>query len=727
MKNSVTTDSRISKILHSLFVVCKQLSLHHEDNAIVTGSTDLLMQGLKDHWAAGETVQISVAKHNFMVAGNPLDPKNRLFTKFAYRIFQHGISSFSITPELSIPALYSFLRMIMSKPADTWDQGGACKGIEQRDIIGIHVTEMSKRDFQLLENSKDNRPLEHIQSSKEFWERFARSLFNSLNGDDPTHFDPDNASPAELAEKITELFGGNQSGSVREKQNLLEQKLTRSILAAQGQKNKTERMTTYLKLANFINHIGNDFREEIIGSICNVHMLKENAENFFSGFSDNALLDAFKQSTEDKNDVSPIIMSLITKLAGEKQLVPEKKLALLQEQQQERIKNAKEILRSDDFEKYVPKRYQKTLLQVLSQQQLPKALDDHLLRLKKHLESAQLEEQMARLSIYLLNSQPDQAYLPALQKQIIRSMEFSLGTADYAGLLNLCRDCLNNKPKDEISAFTTQIPETFYQQVLRDVARLGKEYHSSISEMIDLFGSGFIQPLLTIITTEQNRAARLLFLNKLRHIGKEENVSDRVVQSLNDKRWYVVRNMLLLLGQLGAKNKLSQIRSYLNHDHHRVRQEALKTCLLLKDTSALTQLYQNLISKDHQEVLHAISMSGFVEAPELTNKLLEMLTREQLFKFDFEVKKALVLSLAKQQDKQALPLFAKKLKAKRLFQAKDYQKFKLEIIRSLQNYSAEQAAPLLKQQINNGTGTAALQAKQIMNKLQEGAKSEPDS
>lgn len=720
MKSSPALNSRVSEILHSLFVVCKQLSLHHEENAIVKGSTDKLMQGLGAYWRAGESLQISVAKHNFLVSGYPLDPKNRLFTKFAYRIFQHGISSLAITPELSTPALYSFLRLIMSKPATTWDLGGICKCLEQRGITGIQVTEMSKSDFQLLENAEDHQALEHIQSSKEFWDRFARSLFNSLIRDDPASFDPDRASPTELAEKITELLGQEQSESERNQQSILTQELNRSILAAQGQKKKTERVATYLKLADFINHLGQGLRENTIGGLCNLHLLKDNAENFFNSFSDDALLEAFKQVTLNKTETSPIVMSLIAKLAGEKQLVPEEDLSLLQAEREERVKKSKELLRSDDFKKYVPKRYQKTLLQVLSSQQLPKALDDHLLRLKRHLESAQLEEQIAKLSIHLLNSQPDQAYLPALQKQIVKSMEFYLGTADYAGLLNLCRSCLQNKPQNEFADFVSLIPNRFYQQVLRDAARLGKEYHASISEMISLLSPGFIQPLLEVIADEQNRAARLLFLNCLQQIGKEEDVSTLVVQSLKDKRWYVVRNMLLLLGQLDAKDKLPQIRSYLNHDHHRIRQEALKACLRLKDASALTQLHQSLISKDRQEVLHAISMSGLIKAPELTNKLLEMLSKESLFKFDFEVKKALVTNLAKQQDMQALTIFAQKLKARRIFQAKDYQKLKLEIIKALLNYSADQAVPLLKQQLHNGTGTAVLLAKQVMHKIQDG-------
>ncbi len=715
MKNSTSPGMDFTELLQEFFIVSKHLSLYSEENAIIKDTTNRLMRKLEGHLRAGNTIHVGVAKYNFIVHGNPLDPKNRLFSKSSYRMFQHGISSFSITPELTVPELYSFLRLLQNKPADTWDQGGICKCLEQLKVTGIQVTEMSKSDFSLLETSEFSPELNHIQSSKEFWGRFARTLFYTLSGENPTDFNPDNASPSELAEKINKLLAQDKWGS-HAKQDSIIQGLSRSILATQGNKVSME---IYLKLADFVNHLSDDFRENIIGGICNLQILKENAENFFNGFSDDALLNAFKQVTQQESKVSPVIMSLITKLAGEKKLVSDQEIALLHDKQAERLEKAKELLRSDEFDKYVPQQYQKTLRQILSTQQLPKSINNHLQKMKKQLESVQLEEQIAKLSLHLLNSDPDPAYLPALQKQVIESMRFYLEMADYQALLNLYRSCFEGKSSDEITDFVALIPETFYQQILTDASRLGKEFHSLISEVIILVDTGFIVPLFENITTEKDRASRFLFLNCLKQIGQHTDVSKTAVSYLNDERWYVIRNMLLLLGQLGSKDDLPQIKKFLKHSHPRVRMEALKTCLLLKDNQSLAQLYRGLFAKDRQEVLHTISISGFIDVPEVSKRLVAMLENEQVFNFDFDIQKALVSSLAKRQNKQALAIFSKKLNSSRIFHHRARHKLKLEIIAALQYYPADLVIPLLKQQADKGAGTVALQAKQIINKFLE--------
>ncbi len=139
-----------------------------------------------------------------------------------------------------------------------------------------------------------------------------------------------------------------------------------------------------------------------------------------------------------------------------------------------------------------------------------------------------------------------------------------------------------------------------------------------------------------------------------------------------------------------------------------------------KDKGSLSQLSYSLSSADRQEVLHAISMCSLVNTPELINKMLTMLAREKLFTFDFDIKKALVHSLAKQKQNQALPVFAKKLKTRKILHARRYQQLKLEIIRALMNYPADQVLPILKQQIDTGSGSTTVQAKQVLNKLLEG-------
>ncbi len=123
---------------------------------------------------------------------------------------------------------------------------------------------------------------------------------------------------------------------------------------------------------------------------------------------------------------------------------------------------------------------------------------------------------MAKLSLHILQTNPDQEYLPALHKQMAMALEYYLGATDYAGLLYLCRSFCKNSSQTELNGFIKLLPATFYSQVLKDVSRLGKEHHSSIDEIITLLGPGFIRPLLELMAIEQNRAARLLFLKTLK-------------------------------------------------------------------------------------------------------------------------------------------------------------------------------------------------------------------
>ena len=718
MPSTVSSSSAVSEILHSLFVLCKHLSLYHEKNTLVTTATDKLMKQLKACFHKDESIQVSVAKYSFLLNGEPLDPQNRLFANFAFRMFQHGIAAFSLTPELTVAELYAFLNLIMGKASSTWDQGGIGACMKQREVESIKVTEFSKDDFKLLKNTEDQQPLEQIQSSQEFWRRFARTLLSAVSGEDLADDEAEDYTPFELADKITQLLGGMESAEKNRKTAVVSQVMNQSVIAAQGQKLRSEQAATYLQLASFISHLGQDLRADVMAGVCNLQMLKNSAEMFFGGLSDVAILEAFKQVSAQRNYTSPVIMSLISKLADSRQVITAEDLALFEKVKEDRTQKARELLRADEFEKYVPERYRKTLLQMLSSQQTPQALSSHLQKLKTDLEDIRLEQQIANVSLYILEHSADQAYLPALHKQLAAAIDFFLASADYRRLIALCRRCFEGKIGEEIATLANLLPDSFYSQVLKDAARLGKNYHPLVNELIDLFGPAFAPYLLDEVNIETDRAARLLFLNNLRKIGPSvENISGLISSYLSDQRWYVIRNMLLLLGSLGSKEDLPKIRPFLEHNHQRVRQEAVKTCLLLKDISSLKQLGKSLASADREEVLHAVSLMGLVHIPELVDDLLSLLGEEKLLKFDFEVKKAAVQSLGKQREKRALEVFSRILKSRKLLHARNYNQLKLEIVKALQYYPADQAMPLLKQQASEGTGMAALQAKQIIQKL----------
>ncbi len=718
MNNNHSSRAQVAEVLHNLFVLSKHLSLHDEKNAIVRDATDKLVKQLTECFHQEIIIQVSVAKYSFLFEGEPLSPQNKLFTDFAFGMFQHGIATFNLTPDLTVNELYAFLRLLMEKPSETWDQGGIRACLEQLKITGVQVTEMSREDFNLLEGHKDSLLFEHTQSANEFWQQFARALLSVFAEDIEEEIDSDSISSAELAEKISALLKLGEEDHRNARQERLSQLVNQSVSAAQSQKDQSEKAATYLKLASFVSHLDQKTRKRLLAGVCNLQLLKNNAELFFNGFSDDAILDAFQQVSQHNSHASPIVMSLISKLAGAKNLASAEELAVVQATREERIKQTKELLLGDQFDKYVPSRYQKTLRKILSSQQIPQALSSHLQKLKTDLEDVRIEQQIANIALYILEHSADQTHLSVLHKQLAEAIGFFLASADYRSLVDLCRRFLAGKSADEIATLANLLPSTFYSQALKDVARLGKNYHPLLNELIDQFGPAFAPHLLEAVNIEADRAARLLFLNNLRKIGTSvDNISKLISPYLADRRWYVVRNMLFLLGSLGNKKDLPQIRPFREHKHHRVRQEALKTCLLLKDVSSLKQLQKDLSSANQEDVLYAISLLGLVHIPELITKLLILLKEEKLFKFDFEVKKAVVHSLGNHREERALAIFSKILKNKKLLHARTYNQLKLEIVKTLQNYPAEQALPLLKQQVEEGTGDAKLQARHVMQKL----------
>ncbi|MBD1399084.1 HEAT repeat domain-containing protein [Pelovirga terrestris] len=695
-------------ILKTMLVLSKHLSLYDEDNAVVQTASAKLLSGLKAAQAANLPVQISVAKNNFMVLGELLNPNNQLFSKYAYRMFQHGITTFTLTAELTIPSLYRFLRVIMGSPDDTWKADGIINLLEQKQIDGIIVTQMSRKDF-LLVDGKDQADKNKIRSvADHFWERYARSLISAFADTDLDSLAQTGFDPALLARRLSLLL----TGTTGEEQSQFNKALIRCITTTQAHYPKSERLEILIKLAELINHFDDEPRQEIVKELCKLPIPKTFAEDLCNNLSNKVILNALYQATSGQNYSSPMMLSLVMKLAESREVVSQQEINRLSRDEKGFLKKAGELLSNEDIAQYVPAEYQKTLLDVLADQQPPTVLSRELKSLKTSLEHFQIDLQTAQLSLYLLEHGPDKNQMPALYQQLVKSLQFYLDAGDFAGTLALCRSIFTQANHKDTQFPSNMIPSSLLKQAVTAACYQGKDHRIMLGDIIDLVGSPFISPLLELTISETNRTNRFFYLSCLKKLGQQ--VIDAAASYLDNNQWYVVRNMLLLLGELEAKEQLPRIRPLLNHSHTKVRQEALKTCLLLGDTLSIKEIMAGLHSKNRQEALNAILMTKLINHAEITKHLLAMLGEKSLFNFDLELKKNLVQALAEKVHPGALGVFSKILNGRNLFHRQGIEQLKIEIIRVLAKYPADQADPLLRQQLNKGNVEAANLARQIL-------------
>ncbi|MBI4538845.1 MAG: hypothetical protein HY704_04955 [Gemmatimonadetes bacterium] len=98
-----------------------------------------------------------------------------------------------------------------------------------------------------------------------------------------------------------------------------------------------------------------------------------------------------------------------------------------------------------------------------------------------------------------------------------------------------------------------------------------------LDRIIDHLGVDAASAMLEVLSTSRSRFVRRHLFDRLPRVGPE--VLPHLVARLNDPRWYVVRNMLGLIRQVGVWPDGFDSGPYLRHSEARVRIEAFKLAL----------------------------------------------------------------------------------------------------------------------------------------------------
>jgi HEAT repeat protein len=141
---------------------------------------------------------------------------------------------------------------------------------------------------------------------------------------------------------------------------------------------------------------------------------------------------------------------------------------------------------------------------------------------------------------------------------------------------------------------------------------------------------------------------------------------DRVLPWLSDGRWYVVRNVVHILGWIGGNGIADRLRTTAEHPEPRVRREVV-AALSQSDHDAARPILMRMLKSAEPElfgaILHQIAMDG---GPAVAGTLLELL-REPGFRGRSEAeRRALFLALATRGE-PILPALESELNAGGLF------------------------------------------------------------
>jgi HEAT repeat protein len=134
------------------------------------------------------------------------------------------------------------------------------------------------------------------------------------------------------------------------------------------------------------------------------------------------------------------------------------------------------------------------------------------------------------------------------------------------------------------------------------VTRIGKILEKEdvpleeVNAYLSLLQKNSIQPLVRLLGELKNSKARRVFCDALSEIGK--NAIELFIPFMEDRRWFLVRNIVYILGRIGKEESLPYIQKAFNHEENRVRREAIQALGLIGGQKTVGLLVRALTDDD---------------------------------------------------------------------------------------------------------------------------------
>jgi HEAT repeat protein len=277
-------------------------------------------------------------------------------------------------------------------------------------------------------------------------------------------------------------------------------------------------------------------------------------------------------------------------------------------------------------------------------------------------------------------------------------------------------------------ALTTQDLEDWQEEILRNlvekagdpqrIERLGKilEKRDGVqmedaARYLKLLKANSIPSLMVVLGELSNPKGRRIICDALCEIGKDQ--IEVISPFLEDRRWYLVRNVAYILGRIGKDKAFPALQKTFRHPEARVRRETVQALGLIGGVSAFSQLRKFLLDPDARvRSLAALSLARVGKKASIAI-LLRMIQSKEFKKRDPGEMKAFFDAIGMAGSQEAIPILEKLLFKRVWFGQKGQDGIRRGAANALSLIGSREARKILesgKTSRNTGIRKACLQA-----------------
>lgn len=309
-------------------------------------------------------------------------------------------------------------------------------------------------------------------------------------------------------------------------------------------------------------------------------------------------------------------------------------------------------------------------------------------------------------------------------KQLIQSLQQSLARGERLQTLRIIQhiDSWIQNP-DTPKRYITVLSQAMYSISGKPVIDLlidnatDTKGQALAQHIIAHFGDTLPTLLVNRLIEEIDHKLRKFLSQQLIDLGEQAFPS--LIESLEDERWFVVRNSVAILSESRCEQLIPEFVSHLNHADGRVVNEAIRALARINVQESSQALISHLKSGccdfPNQVILALGALGNTISTPEL----LRIAGQRDTFLHEKATTKVAIVALSEIADPESAPTLIHLLDKIKFIKRKEYNEIRCQAALALSRFNDEKSLAVLKKYLKSSQRNLSTAARQALRQRNE--------
>lgn len=672
--NNTKINEKTKKFLLALANAHKMLQLYPPYNPIPTAAVEQAFELMNDVLKNKANIYLQFSKNQISDGKDPIcgsETEIERLNSLSRTLIERGISSIIIFEGASKNELLLLLTNLLKEPEELMQLGGISKILEDSNITHIKVNEIPK-EVSFNETGDEVKIEEAVKSKENYLLEILSSMLlkEDLTSQDLKLIEHLLSKPKDLRAVLT-FTATNGTNLSNANINLLETVVKRLFELIE-----TKLASPHAKenLISAVVSMPATIVQKLVISMLFSAVRNDTARNFLESFSPDQLASIIIAAHDSENTriekVGAVLgnvefskdfhnalsENLLQQLVEKGYSIEESSVILGKEEAQDSVEEEVEEFESG-FTSFTGKENQIAGINLKDIEQTPqdqKMLDFLIVEAKKFRSESHIARSLFSLLLYV-DSERSAKDIKRVLELIIPSLtsegDFSVLTEALLLLKKIRTDenvqeSVRQLAKELISELS--LKKYIYQafEVLSEAEPETSKYKNAFLFLSTLPRETVIQGLVEILSTEEMLSRRKLLINILSKLGADsvKIIGERILP--DDERWYLVRNLVTILGNIKTEECVEYIKNALRHSDFRVRKEAVKALASIGGDQACEAIIEIYDEQEPEFKLFILKNIGATESGKAFEILSPIVEKSDRFLRDIDWKLAAIESLS---------------------------------------------------------------------------------